>query len=128
MCRLYLQWVAEGLSDVRALDLNELSDEITQLSNHVEMLQRQSQEKSILLLTQTSIILGVMTFRMGSFGTMPRTAASNRQLFIRTVKQLPRPGSLSTEMVPPCASMMAFAMARPMPDPPVLRLLEASVR
>ena len=50
-------------------NLEELKDEITQLSNHVEMLQRQNQEKIIHLLTQTSIILGLLTFIAGLFGS-----------------------------------------------------------
>jgi len=49
--------------------LSELRDEITQLSNHMEMLQRQSQEKSIRQLTQTSILLGVLAFLTGFYGS-----------------------------------------------------------
>lgn len=49
--------------------MNELKEEINQLSDHLEMLQRQSQEKSIHLLTQTTIILGVLTFITGFYGT-----------------------------------------------------------
>jgi uncharacterized membrane protein YidH (DUF202 family) len=50
-------------------NLEELKDEITQLSNHVEMLQRQNQEKIIHLLTQTTIILGLLTLVIGVFGS-----------------------------------------------------------
>ena len=45
-----------------------------------------------------------------------------------TIKQLPQPFTLSTEIFPPCASTMAFTMVRPIPAPPVLRLRERSVR
>lgn len=49
--------------------LSEISDEINQLFNHMEMLQRQSQEKSIKQLTQTSIMLGVLAFLTGFYGS-----------------------------------------------------------
>lgn len=51
------------------IHMTELKEEINQLSDHLEMLQRQSQEKSIHLLTQTTIILGVLTFATGLFGS-----------------------------------------------------------
>lgn len=48
--------------------LSELREEISQLFNHMEMLQRQSQEKSIHQLTQTSIVLGVLAVVAGIYG------------------------------------------------------------
>ncbi len=49
--------------------MNEMKEEINQLSDHMDMRQRQNQEKSIHLLTQTTIILGVLTFITGFFGS-----------------------------------------------------------
>ncbi len=48
--------------------LQELREETTQLFNHMEMLQRQSQEKSIHQLTQTTIVLGVLAVVAGVYG------------------------------------------------------------
>lgn len=48
--------------------LAQLREEISQLFSHVEMLQRQSQEKSIHQLTQTSIVLGVLAVVAGIYG------------------------------------------------------------
>lgn len=48
--------------------LSELREEISQLFNHMEMLQRQSQEKSIHQLTQTSIVLGFLAVVTGIYG------------------------------------------------------------
>lgn len=48
--------------------LDQLREEISQLFSHVEMLQRQSQEKSIHQLTQTSIVLGVLAVVGGVYG------------------------------------------------------------
>ena len=45
-----------------------------------------------------------------------------------TVKRLPSPSRLSTQIAPPWARTIALAMVRPMPTPPVLRLRERSVR
>ncbi len=48
--------------------LTELRDEINQLSNQLEMHQRQSQEKNITQLTRTTIMLGIMAFVAGVYG------------------------------------------------------------
>lgn len=45
-------------------------------------------------------------------------SSGRRSQGITTAKALPRPGSLSTETVPPIVSRSALVMKRPMPDPP----------
>src|SRR5207302_6038342 len=44
------------------------------------------------------------------------------------LKQLPRPGALTTAPVPPCASTSCLASGNPIPAPPVERAHEGSAR
>jgi hypothetical protein len=46
----------------------------------------------------------------------------------RNVKVLPTPSLLSTQMVPPCASTMAFTIDNPKPAPPCVRVRAVSTR
>ena len=46
-------------------------------------------------------------------------AADPRTRYSRTINVAPRPGSLSTSIVPWCCSTMCLAMARPRPVPPL---------
>lgn len=46
----------------------------------------------------------------------------------RTRNVVPRPGSLSAEIVPPCASTIALEMVRPSPEPWIARLVTPADR